>query len=220
MAKSLKQDVREEDFTLDLGNIGAMAQQKKEKPKKEIPGQQKEQQPEIKQRSRVEAKEKSTPKVIAETEIGTKKHLRLVVSKEQFNEFEALFKRFVEETETYWVNTSRVHIFVLGTLFLEKKYIKANTYFEAPDDFITFISRKGNRPKSEESTLRKLEPTPMFFEVDAHVFQSYFNIIYSFLLIKDDVHNLSYSAPYFFKDFLEQLQNSFKAFCTFGKKNS
>ncbi len=217
MAK--KQNVVEKEFTLDLSNIGRIANIK-DTPKKETPPEKVEQKPK-KERNRREAV-KEEPKVFrpSKTEVKTKKHLRLVVSKDHITDFETLFKRFVEETETYWVNTSRVHLFVLGTLYLEQKYKKANTYHEAPEDFVKFISRKGNRQKSEESTLRKTEATPMFFEVNPEVFQAYYSIIYSFLLTKNDAHNLSYSASYFFKDFLDLLQNSFKSFCTFGKKNS
>jgi len=217
MAK--KQNVVEKEFTLDLSNIGRIAN-RKDTPKKETPPGKVERKPK-KEGKRREAV-KDSPKVFGPsiTEVKTKKHLRLVVSKDHITDFETLFKRFVEETETYWVNTSRVHLFVLGTLYLEQKYKNADIYHEAPGDFVKFISRKGNRPKSEESTLRKTEATPMFFEVDPEVFTAYYSIIYSFLLTKNDAHNLSYSASYFFKDFLDLLQNSFKSFCTFGKKNN
>lgn len=221
MAK--KQEVVEKEFTLDLGNIGKIANEK-ETPKEEAKSETKESKPKPivkKQRSRREAV-KEEPKVVvaSKTEDKNKRQLRLVVSKDHITEFEALFKRFVEQTETYWVNTSRVHIFVLGTLYLKQKYTTAKTYHEAPADFIQFISRKGNRLKSPESTLRKMEATPMFFEMDPEIFQAYFSIIYSFLLSKNNEHNLSYSASYFFKDFIDLLENSFKSFCNFGKKNS
>ena len=218
MAK--KQNVVEKEFTLDLSNIGRIANRKKEAPKQETPPDKVEQKPKKERKKREAVKEGPMVFIPSKTEVKIKKHLRLVVSKGHITEFEAFFKRFVEETETYWVNTSRVHIFVLGTLYLEQKYKNANTYHEAPEDFVKFISRKGNRQKSEESTLRKTEATPIFFEVDPEVFRAYYSIIYSFLLTKNDVHNLSYSASYFFKDFLDLLQNSFKSFCTFGKKNS
>ncbi|MGB3152505.1 MAG: hypothetical protein WBB27_17755 [Maribacter sp.] len=223
MAK--KQNVVEKELTLDLTNISKVAN-RKELPEKEKvpergikqakPKKKDEREPE----SRAAAKAKTAMASEPKDEAKDKKHLRLVVSKDHITDFETLFKRFVEETQTYWVNTSRVHLFVLGTLYLEQKYKRGNTYHDAPDDFVTFISRKGNRPKTEESTLRKTDATPMFFEVEPEVFHAYHSLIYSFLLANNDVHNLSYSASYFFKDFLDLLENSFKSFCSFGKKNS
>tara|TARA_R110000764_G_scaffold51186_2_gene112202 strand:+ start:364 stop:1029 length:666 start_codon:yes stop_codon:yes gene_type:complete len=221
MAK--KQKVVEKEFTLDLGNIGKIANEK-ETPKQETKPEKKEPKPKPtvkKEGSRREAvKEEPKAVVNSKTEDINKRQLRLVVSKDHITQFEDLFKRFVEQTETYWVNTSRVHIFVLGTLYLKQKYTTTKTYHEAPTDFIKFISRKGNRLKSPESTLRKMEATPMFFEMDPEIFQAYFSVIYSFLLSKNDEHNLSYSASYFFKDFIDLLENSFKSFCNFGKNNS
>lgn len=221
MAK--KQNVVEKEFTLDLGNISKIAN-KNELPKTETVVEKAAPKPKPKPKQEKDRREPLKVETIKVQDAingdEIKKHLRLVVSKDHKDEFEALFKRFVERTETYWTNTSRVHLFVLGTLYLEQKYEKENMLHEAPDDFVKFISRKGNRPKTTESTLRKAFATPMFFEVDPTIFQAYFNIIYSFLMAKDDTNNLSYSASYFFKDFLDLLENSFKTFCVFGKKNS
>ncbi len=221
MAK--KQEVVEKEFTLDLGNIGKIANAE-QTPKEVAKPEKKESKPKPTVKKETSRREvvKEEPKVVvtSKTEDKNKKQLRLVVSKDHIAEFEALFKRFVEQTETYWVNTSRVHIFVLGTLYLKQKYTTAKTYHEAPADFIKFISRKGNRLKTPEATLRKTAATPMFFEMDPEIFQAYFSVIYSFLLSKNDEHNLSYSASYFFKDFIDLLDNSFKSFCNFGKKNS
>lgn len=225
MAK--KQEVVEKEFTLDLGNLSKIgkptpkAEEATRVAKVDKPSVPTVKKPPTIKKSRGEAL-KTVTKVSAVVNSDTKdkKHLRLVVSNELVVDFEAFFKRFVEETETYWVNTSRVHIFVLGTRYLEQKYKKANTYHKAPEDFIKFISRKGNRAKTDESTKRKLNPVPMFFEVSSDVFQTYFDIIYSFLLKNNDVHNTSYSASYFFQDFVDLLDNSFKSFATYGRKNS
>jgi len=223
MAK--KQEVVEKEFTLDLSNIGKIAKKKpaaKPAVKKAVKAPKVKPSPKKEQQARVVAPKppKAKPPVADTTDVKAKKHLRLVVSSAHIMEFETLFKRFVEETQTYWVNTSRVHIFVLGTLYLKQKYTRDKIYHQAPEEFITFISRKGNRLKSPEATLRKTDAKPLFFEMDPEIFQAYFSIIYSFLLNKDDVHNLSYSASYFFKDFINQLNGSFKAFCGFGRKNS
>lgn len=227
--KAKKQEVVENTFTLDLSNIGAMAKKGKPKATKETKVPKTRLLKESEKGNRGGAKKNSPVKPLPKPEQKVKlkqianataqyKHLRLMVSQDLINEFDALFKRFVEQTQTYWVNTSRIHVFTLGVLYLEQKHTKANTYLQATDDFVAFVSRRGNRPKSAETALRKGNAESLFFKAEPKIINGYYNLLYSFLVANDDTENLSYSASYFFKDFLDQLQGSFKTFCSYGKK--
>ena len=242
--KTKKEAVVEKEFTLDLGNLGAIAKKNREKPTEERPKKVEAKKAEIKKERPKKVRTVAAPKPKAKTgeqsgggagkkvpqektdqwepesPSGGIKHIRVVISAALATDFEDMFKRFVERSETFWQNTHRVNVFVQGVLFLEQRYEKKGNYHKAPEGFVKFISRRGNRPKTEEASRRKTEPVALFFATEEKVYDAYHNLIYSFLLENDDVYNKSYSTSYFFQDFYDLLQANFKSFCIYGKKNS
>lgn len=146
------------------------------------------------------------------------RNLNMVVSPDIKERYDVLFKRFVKKTDSYWYNVSRVNFFDIANRFLEHHFKEKGTYKSAPAKFIKFITRKGNRPKSERHFKRKDDGRSIYLRVESHIYDNYINLMYTFLSENDDITNTSYSVSYFLQDFLNLLQENFSSFCSYQKK--
>ena len=147
----------------------------------------------------------------------TRQSINLVVNPNLIFQFEQILNKFKGKTEAYFSYPSKVQLFETGCIYLEKNFKEKGMYFDAPNKFVLFVSRKGKRPQSEERDVRKGSGKAMFLNLTPDTITIYYNLIYSFLKDKNDIGNEYYSASYFFFDFVNLLENNFEALCQYER---
>lgn len=147
----------------------------------------------------------------------TKHSISLVVNEKLIFQLEDLTNKFKGKTKAYFTYPSKVQLFETGCLFVEHLYKDKNQYHIAPPDFIKHIGRKGRRPVSPEHEERKGNGQTLYLNINSDILDSYYNIIYSFLKLKEDIGNQYYSPAFFFKDFIDILEKHFTALCKYEK---
>ena len=154
------------------------------------------------------------------TDTEAAKHsISLSVNEDLIIKFEELLNSFKGVTKAFFTYPSKVQLFETGCHFLKEHLSKKKQYKIAPEQFIKYIGRKGKRPSSPEHEIRKGNAKPLYLTVDNEVYDIYYNLIYSFLIKKDDIANPYYSSAYYFKDFIELLTDNFDALCKYEIRN-
>lgn len=151
-------------------------------------------------------------------QVSLHKSLNLYIRQKDLTKFNRLFERYAQSTGNFNFSSSRPSFFSLGVNFLTYFFKKANLLIDAPGGFPDFISRPGRRVATDR-TVSTDKKTHLSLKIPAEDYDSYIDLIYSFLKQKNDVHNMRYSPAYFFPDFLKLLQKNFRSFCSWGKKN-
>ena len=155
------------------------------------------------------------PVDVNEGQDDIKQAVNLAVNKNLIIRFEELLNRFKGKTKAYFTYPSKVQLFETGCAFLKHRYTSNGIYHSAPANFKKFISRKGKRPKSDEHEVRKGNNKAMYLTISEETFETYYNLIFSFLRDRNDIGSEYYSSSYFFYDFVIQLEELFEELCQF-----
>ncbi len=152
-----------------------------------------------------------------ETPLNDRSALNLTVNADLILAFEVLLNNFKQKTKAYFTYNGKTQLFVTGCRFIKHQQQEQGIFEKAPAAFIQMITRKGRRPQSEQQYIRKGNPKVMYLNLDTDTYHSYFDIMYSFLKARSEQGSNVYSTSYFFKDFLDTLQNDFNALCAYEK---
>lgn len=104
--------------------------------------------------------------------------------------------------------------------FIEAQYslVKNETFFkEAPEDFKKHITRKGRRPRGENSDWDQNKEV-FFVAVKKDNYNHYLSLLFTHLNTINDVHSRVYSASYYFKYFLDDVKRNMKTIVNYHKE--
>lgn len=210
MAKSAKQGISNEEFTLPLGNVERARQRKnpadkgyEEKVVIELP----------KDRSRTLEKGEDTERAVKST-TGTKakakdsKLFNWEVHRNLKNRFNNLALDLLRGMADFKYH--KKDFFRLCVAFYVERMSEEGTYNIAGEEFVRYIQRRGKRPASDRYP-KGGDKEKLVIELDSNTYQDYINIIYSHALMDGDTMNENLSTKFFLYDFVDMVENDLTA---------